>query len=155
MNEKRGETSGRPALGTTYRKHHRVNRRIQVVKELAEAIKGHVEGLDKDLEPKRSLPEADHIKFYEDIKFYEEVQHFEISLIEDALRQTSGHQRRAARLLGLKATTLCSLIKRYNICTKDDWPGIFPAANQIDSATIKLDEVSSASEVSRRKSRER
>ena len=49
------------------------------------------------------------------IDFYEEVSRFEIDLISRALVQTGGHQRRAARLLNLKVTTLNSKIKHYNI----------------------------------------
>jgi len=49
------------------------------------------------------------------VDFYEEVSRFEIDLIKRALIQTGGHQRRAARLLNLKVTTLNSKIKHYNI----------------------------------------
>jgi DNA-binding NtrC family response regulator len=49
------------------------------------------------------------------INFYDEVRRFEIDLIRRALEQTSGHQSRAARLLGMNATTLNSKIKTYNI----------------------------------------
>ena len=49
------------------------------------------------------------------INFYDEVKRFEIDLIRRALEQTGGHQSRAARLLGLNATTLNSKIKSYNI----------------------------------------
>ena len=49
------------------------------------------------------------------INFYEEVRRFEIDLIRRALEQTGGHQSRAARLLGMNATTLNSKIKTYNI----------------------------------------
>jgi len=45
----------------------------------------------------------------------EEVRRFEIDLIRRALEQTGGHQSRAARLLGMNATTLNSKIKTYNI----------------------------------------
>lgn len=47
--------------------------------------------------------------------FYEAVQQFQITLIAAALGSTGGHQRRAARLLGLGYTTLNAMIKRYNI----------------------------------------
>lgn len=47
--------------------------------------------------------------------FYDEVRRFEIELINDALCRTRGHQQEAARLLGVKPTTLNSKIKRYNI----------------------------------------
>lgn len=49
------------------------------------------------------------------IDFYEHVKNFEIDLIRRALDQTAGHQSRAARLLGLNATTLNSKIKNYRI----------------------------------------
>ncbi len=49
------------------------------------------------------------------VNFYEEVKRFEIDIIRRALEQTGGHQSRAARLLGLNATTLNSKIKTYNI----------------------------------------
>ncbi|NNE67792.1 MAG: sigma-54-dependent Fis family transcriptional regulator [Pyrinomonadaceae bacterium] len=52
------------------------------------------------------------------ITFYDEVKKFEIDLIQRALEQTAGHQSRAARLLGLNATTLNSKIKSYNILPK-------------------------------------
>ncbi len=46
---------------------------------------------------------------------FDEVRRFEIDLIRRALDQTGGHQSRAARLLGMNATTLNSKIKTYNI----------------------------------------
>src|SRR5947208_4839470 len=49
------------------------------------------------------------------INFYDEVRRFEIDLIRRALEQTGGHLSRAARLLGMNATTLNSKIKTYNI----------------------------------------
>lgn len=49
------------------------------------------------------------------IDFYGEVKRFEVELIERALAAAGGHQRRAARLLGLKPTTLNAKIKHYGI----------------------------------------
>ena len=49
------------------------------------------------------------------VNFYDEVKRFEIDLIRRALEQTGGHQSRAARLLGLNATTLNSKIKTNSI----------------------------------------
>ena len=49
------------------------------------------------------------------VNFYDEVRRFEIDIIRRALDQTGGHQSRAARLLGMNATTLNSKIKTYNI----------------------------------------
>jgi transcriptional regulator with GAF, ATPase, and Fis domain len=49
---------------------------------------------------------------------HEEVREFEIDLINNALAKTQGHQRKAARLLGLKVTTLNAKMKRYNIMSR-------------------------------------
>ena len=43
------------------------------------------------------------------------VHQFESTLIRVALKKTGGRQRRAARLLGTKVTTLNTKIKRYGI----------------------------------------
>ena len=48
-------------------------------------------------------------------RFSDEVKQFEMSLIRTALGRTSGSQTRAAKLLGLKPTTLNAKIKRYGI----------------------------------------
>ena len=50
----------------------------------------------------------------------EEVQRYEIELIKSALQRTGGNQRRAARLLGVKVTTLNCKIKRFGISVNDD-----------------------------------
>jgi DNA-binding NtrC family response regulator len=49
------------------------------------------------------------------ISFYDEVARFEVALIRKALEFTGGHQSKAAKLLGLNATTLNSKIKTFNI----------------------------------------
>jgi DNA-binding NtrC family response regulator len=51
------------------------------------------------------------------IDFFAEVDRFEIKMITQALRLARGSQIKAARLLGLNATTLNSKIKALNI----DW----------------------------------
>ncbi len=58
---------------------------------------------------------SSNIDIAQGVTFYDEVKKFEIDLIQRALEQTGGHQSRAARLLGLNATTLNSKIKSYNI----------------------------------------
>ncbi len=45
----------------------------------------------------------------------EEVQRYESELIREALHRTRGNQRRAAKLLGVKVTTLNCKIKRLGI----------------------------------------
>jgi DNA-binding NtrC family response regulator len=49
------------------------------------------------------------------VNFSEEVRRFETDLIRWALMHTGGHQRRAARMLNIKVTTLNAKIKRYGI----------------------------------------
>jgi DNA-binding NtrC family response regulator len=49
------------------------------------------------------------------INFYAEIANFEIEMIRQALVYTKGNQRAAARLLGLKTTTLNSKVKNYKI----------------------------------------
>ena len=49
----------------------------------------------------------------------EEVQRYESELIRHALLRTGGNQRRAAKLLGVKVTTLNCKIKRLGIPTTD------------------------------------
>ena len=54
-----------------------------------------------------------------EVSFYEEVRRFEIGLITQALRRAHGKQREAARLLGLKATTLNEKMKQYKMREND------------------------------------
>ena len=49
------------------------------------------------------------------LRLQEEVQRFESELIRQALQRTHGNQRRAAKLLGVKVTTLNCKIKRLGI----------------------------------------
>ena len=49
------------------------------------------------------------------LNLQKEVQRFEAAIIRSALAKTGGRQRRAARLLGLKVTTLNTKIKRHKI----------------------------------------
>src|SRR5262245_35893134 len=59
----------------------------------------------------------------ENLGLHEEVQRYEIELIKQALHRTRGNQRRAAKLLGVKVTTLNCKIKRFGISLTedDDW----------------------------------
>jgi len=56
----------------------------------------------------------------QDFGLQEEVQRYEIELIKSALQRTRGNQRRAAKLLGVKVTTLNCKIKRFGISVHDD-----------------------------------
>jgi len=50
-----------------------------------------------------------------ELRLDDEVKRFESRLIKEALAKTGGNQARAARLLGVKHTTLNAKIKRYQI----------------------------------------
>lgn len=67
---------------------------------------------------KESKGTSSEIDISSGVTFYDEVKKFEVDLIQRALQQTGGHQSRAARLLGLNATTLNSKIKSYHIITR-------------------------------------
>jgi len=79
--------------------------KIKTLKEIALV-------LIKELE---TLGEAQPVDGKRSINLQEEVRRFEIDLIQRALRRTGGNQVRAARLLGMKVTTLNSKIIRYGI----------------------------------------
>ena len=89
--------------------------RIQRVVDLADALLSEAETLARD---KAFTDEANKLRPLDilgGIDFYEEVQRFETHLIRMALAETGGNQAKAARLLGIKATTLNSKIKLFNI----------------------------------------
>jgi transcriptional regulator with GAF, ATPase, and Fis domain len=81
--------------------------RIQALKIVTQAFLSEVEALEY------SRPRATDARVQGSLS--EEVRRLEIDLIRYALMRTSGHQAEAARLLGLKPTTLNSKIKRYQI----------------------------------------
>lgn len=56
-----------------------------------------------------------HSNHQQQLGLQEEVQRYESELIRSALQKTRGNQRRAAKLLGVKVTTLNCKIKRLGI----------------------------------------
>ncbi|HEX8686297.1 MAG TPA: helix-turn-helix domain-containing protein [Pyrinomonadaceae bacterium] len=79
--------------------------RLKTLREMALALVQEIESF-KGPGSFESRPSLD---------FADEVRRFEIDLIRWALMRTGGHQRRAARMLNLKVTTLNAKIKRYRI----------------------------------------
>ena len=79
--------------------------RIEALREMALLFLSELESL-RSTRPSRSEGPG---------KLYDEVQRFEIDLIRSALERTGGNQVRAARLLGVKPTTLNAKLKRYKI----------------------------------------
>ena len=81
-----------------------LDHRIKALREAALNLLQEVESLSG------ANPEGDR-----KLKLHDEVQQFEIDLIRIALDRTKGSQTQAARLLGVKLTTLNTKIKRYGI----------------------------------------
>ena len=92
------EAEAAPEQATSSVKH-------KTLKELTLALLKEVESLKGNESPDGRLS----------VNFAEEVRRFETDLIRWALLRTGGHQRRAARMLNLKVTTLNAKIKRYGI----------------------------------------
>ena len=82
----------------------------QVLKNVALALIS--EGATQACEPASGAERPDAPA---QMSFYEEVRRFEIGLITRALQRAHGKQKEAARLLGLKATTLNAKMKQYQM----------------------------------------
>jgi DNA-binding NtrC family response regulator len=87
--------------------------KISLLKRLSQELQQALEELGEVETPRNDL----------EFDFYDAVSRFEIQLIKQALGLTKGHQRKAARLLKLNATTLGSKIKYYQI--QMDHPAFF------------------------------
>ena len=81
----------------------------KTLQDLAEALTAAAEAL-------QTPPLA--VEVERGINLRAELRRFEIELIQRALNATGGRQRQAARLLGLKGTTLNAKIRRYKISTQ-------------------------------------
>jgi transcriptional regulator with GAF, ATPase, and Fis domain len=86
-----------------------LNHRLTTLRELAATLLSEVE----------EIATVRPLDIERGINIQEEVQRYEAELIRRALKLTGGHQARAARLLGLKKTTLHSKIKRYKLLPQD------------------------------------
>ncbi|MCU1264333.1 MAG: hypothetical protein JWM21_651 [Acidobacteria bacterium] len=82
---------------------------------LEHRLKALKEGALNFLSEVESLGNAQTSRADHKLKLHDEVRQFEIDLIRIALDRTQGSQTRAARLLGVKLTTLNTKIKRYKI----------------------------------------
>ena len=80
---------------------------LDSLREAAVTLMREVESLASNQEPQTNGR----------LRLQEEVQRFESELIRRALQRTHGNQRRAAKLLGVKVTTLNCKIKRLGIQT--------------------------------------
>jgi transcriptional regulator with GAF, ATPase, and Fis domain len=85
-----------------------INNKLEALKMLASSILTEVSSLKQYREAVAS-----------DIDLAKEVQQFESDLIRCALVRTGGNQRKAARLLKIKPTTLHEKMKRYGVISID------------------------------------
>ena len=86
-----------------------VGNRIEALKTLTKLLLHEVESLE-EIAPSKNTPNAEAF-----ISLNDKVQHYEINLICNALLESHGNQRKAAKMLGMKGSTLHAKIRRYEI----------------------------------------
>ena len=81
------------------------NNRLEALKILSQSILREVDGIQRE----------ENIVATPKINLAEEVQSYEADLIRSALLRCGGKQRQAAKLLGVKVSTLNTKIKRLGV----------------------------------------
>lgn len=95
---------------TTSLAQNLLENRVEALRALATLMLREVESIEK------VVPTTDGNDFdANDFCLQNEVQRYEAALIRSALVKAAGRQRQAARLLGVKVTTLNAKIKKYDI----------------------------------------
>ena len=114
MRETARPTKHRPANDEV---HADVTTEVELSPTDIEKLKAEViDGIARALESRAWGPtSAPDFAVGKGVDFYAEVVKFEAELIKQALTLTAGNQRAAARLLGMKASTLCGKIKSYRL----------------------------------------
>ncbi len=97
-------SSAKAEPGSTLLREATFENRLEALKDVALTLLDAVDSL------RSSQSSRDH-----SLRLQDEVRRFETDLIRTALERTAGNQARAARLLGVKHTTLNAKIKRYKI----------------------------------------
>ena len=91
-------------------------RRVLQLVVIAQTLASEVDALRSELSGDRVANRAKEFDFgSKGIDFYKEIARYEIDLITSAVKQCRGNQARAARLLGLKSTTLNAKMKHYGL----------------------------------------
>src|SRR5262245_8754612 len=101
----RTDESATPRQAVNFLRDEALDSRLNSLRDVAMELLNVVDCL------RTATPENGNQK----VKLYDEVRKFEADLIRAALVRTGGNQSRAARLLGVKHTTLNAKIKRYGI----------------------------------------
>jgi DNA-binding protein Fis len=89
--------------------------RVKRLVDLASSVMREVQILARDKVFAEESTKPQDLDVAAGVDFYGEVKRFETALIKLALGEAEGNQARAAKLLGLRATTLNSKIKLNNI----------------------------------------
>jgi len=97
-------SSAKAGQGSILLREATLDNRLDALRDVAATLLEAVDSL------RSAQPSREH-----NIRLQAEVQRFETDLIRTALERTGGNQARAARLLGVKHTTLNAKIKRYKI----------------------------------------
>ena len=97
-------SSAQAGQGSILLREATLDNRLDALRDVAATVMEAVDSL------RIAQPSREH-----SMRLQAEVQRFEADLIRTALERTGGNQARAARLLGVKHTTLNAKIKRYKI----------------------------------------
>jgi DNA-binding NtrC family response regulator len=109
-----GQNQTSPASSENVQSSSAMNNRLEALKVLSQSLLREVEALKSN--NKSEMEVIEEVKDGK-IDLEKEVQKYEVELIRCALVRTGGRQRRAAKLLNVKISTLNAKIKRYGIST--------------------------------------
>jgi transcriptional regulator with PAS, ATPase and Fis domain len=89
--------------------------RLTKIRNLAEVLMAEADSLEREHAQVEAATTARNLDVKSGIDFFNEVRRFEIQLIRLALSYSNGNQAKAAKLLGLGATTLNYKMKTYQL----------------------------------------
>ena len=119
-----GPASPKGAQASLALREAALDHRLKTLREVALALLNFEESLRR-VQP----PPGDNA-----LPLSEQVKRFEIDLIRTALERTNNNQARAAQLLGVKASTLNTKIKRYRISVAGSEPAAVKNVQRRQSA---------------------
>lgn len=109
------DSSSKPTVSALATRECSVGERLNSLKRTAAAMLHEIDLLNHETVLTQISSTIDNLETNGSANFFEEVRRFEMELIGRALDLTGGNQARAARLLGLSATTLNYKIKTYKM----------------------------------------
>jgi len=91
------------------------DQRVEQLAELAKTLVDEIKDLQTELTSHPPVKDVQLDGDKEGFDFYKEIERYEIDLIRSALHHCSGNQTHAAKLLGIKSTTLNAKMKHYGL----------------------------------------